>query len=666
MVLPMACGPNACDFTTKREFRGLREACSRAPSPLREDPRDGDGAAAEPRSARRVEEPVPVATVVPGIAIPRPVGAVSFLPTRAPTAAPDLSRFGLQPRRVVETDRTPLGTGLVVSGPFGTVRVPAQPDVMRAPLAPVPSLQIRPDSASSQAPRKDTPAPAPATPLGPFAPITPQVRPDYCSDPAFAGSELCRPGPDGRLPALSTYCTERLRALGLDGFRRDELCAAELTRGSVSSLQASPVAAPSVALSTVRPSGAPAEDNVVACARAFLGLGPDAQRGVMLSADLLRYPMARVLANDLQHGVPSTAATFLRWLDATFSRGDAAVNGFCAAVTRASAAGIAPGGDPDPSGGQMMQDVPYVQAGPSDPILDEPSAWKMFWSMPREAQTNILSTSFGRRSYPATLAVVLGQGRSQIQNVPVLDLFYAWASRLRPDAPERTLFRFDVGEWAKRLGWMPQPAGDVAPAPRTPATGTRTPAPGQSAPPASGQEPQAVPPGFTPASWAQLQAADPATAARLWQAWQSQPNTYQQVSGTVMAAADRVLQGIQSDATAELARARLDAEHRQAMAQIALQAQQAAAQREMARQGAVDAGTQAALAAQVAALQMTAQSAAAAATTPPTTASDAPMSTGAKLGLAALVVGVAGGAAYGGYRYLHADTDSKRVGVGSR
>lgn len=708
----MACGPNGCDITKKRAYRGSGAGCTACERSRGRGDVDSTSSAT-PRS-RRVESPVPVtpATMPLGGSVPRPGVQPTLIPTEVPRAEsaparPDPRFTEVLTRRIVEVEKTPLGRAEIISNALGTTRVPVNPGVLRLPSPPPPSMttptmpirpgigfvpgqMIPPNAAlrpampakTPDAPRGETASTRPTTVatvpvvLGPFPPVTPSTpaRPSYCDNPAVANTELCRQG----APTLSDYCAQRLVALGsLDALRLDELCTAEVERATGTGIPGTPVVAPipsgpltivpapalvatapaatvSAAASKVAPAGAPAlsVDTIAQCMQQFLGFSPAQQRAVVLAGRFGNYGMARTIAVDLQNGVSDAAPTFVRWLNTSFQASDPAVMDFCDAVRAVRhGAPVAPAGDPIDAGeGIIMQGAPYAQSVPVDPILDEPTAWKLFWGMPVAAQADILARAFGRMSYPASLAVALRQGRVMLDGAPILSLFYTWAARLPPGAPERTLFRVDVQQMAERLGWQTRPAGD----PPDMTFGEDERAAVDALARQQGAAPTEVPPGFTPQSWAALQERNPEQAARLWQAWQSRPSTYAQVSQTILQAGDRVIQGIQAQNTADLARATLDAQHRQALAQIALQAEQARAQRAMAALPADD-PQRAALQQQVATMQaqlaLVAQQGAqqgAQTSTPP----EEPLSTGAKVGIGLAAVAVLGGGGYALSRVL--------------
>ncbi len=288
-------------------------------------------------------------------------------------------------------------------------------------------------------------------------------------------------------------------------------------------------------------------------------------------------------------------------------------------------------------------------------FLSDADAERAFAALPVADQAYILrGTAFRGLAYPAALADALSQGATEINGVTIPTLVSGFLSaRIVPSDARRTLWRAAVTDAAYRNRFL-SPAGVTAadapraPAPATPKPGTTTrtgtttttrPAtggtqgrPGTPATPDATQ----IPPGFTAAQWADIVHNHPDVAAQLVTALANQPSTFTQVATQLLAATNTVLTGIHQGETDALAQQNAQYAHQQALAQIALQRDQAQAQR---AQQALDPTLPAPAPAPVQYVQ------APPASTPP--ADDKGLSTGAMVGIGGgvLAVGVLGAVA---------------------
>lgn len=204
---------------------------------------------------------------------------------------------------------------------------------------------------------KQQPAKEPLV-LQPFIPLQPPP-PDYCSDPRFAGTELCQRRGDGTFPALSSTCATTLLAVGsLDALRQHELCGPEVTAllGAAPTLIEAPK--PGAAKATdakgmpldvpgavkiVAPGGAPVAVSGERCLAAFLRLNPVVQQRIV--GLFAQYPQARAVHGELARGVMDAPPTFVNWFRDAFSTGSPEASAFCAAVMSAMQ-GVIPAGAP--------------------------------------------------------------------------------------------------------------------------------------------------------------------------------------------------------------------------------------------------------------------------------------------------------------------------------
>jgi hypothetical protein len=204
---------------------------------------------------------------------------------------------------------------------------------------------------------KQQPAKEPLV-LQPFIPLQPPP-PDYCSDPRFAGTELCQRRGDGTFPALSSTCATTLLAVGsLDALRQHELCGPEVTAllGAAPTLIEAPK--PGAAKATdakgmpldvpgavkiVAPGGAPVAVSGERCLAAFLRLNPVVQQRIV--GLFAQYPQARAVHGELAQGVMDAPPTFVNWFRDAFSTGSPEASAFCAAVMSAMQ-GVIPAGAP--------------------------------------------------------------------------------------------------------------------------------------------------------------------------------------------------------------------------------------------------------------------------------------------------------------------------------
>ncbi len=208
---------------------------------------------------------------------------------------------------------------------------------------------------------KQQPEKAPLV-LQPIVPLQPPP-PDYCSDPRFAGTELCQRRGDGTFPALSPTCVTTLLALGsLDALRQHELCGPEvsalLAAGVLPTIGTPPKAPADAATTTdakgmpidvpgavkiVAPGGAPVSVNGEKCLAAFLRLNPVVQQRIV--GLFAQYPQARAVHGELARGVMDAPPTFVNWFRSAFSTGSPEASAFCAAVASAMQ-GVIPAGAP--------------------------------------------------------------------------------------------------------------------------------------------------------------------------------------------------------------------------------------------------------------------------------------------------------------------------------
>ena len=269
-------------------------------------------------------------------------------------------------------------TASMMSPPSVTLSVP--PTIARgsSPSINLPTTLRAPAPTSTVVtPKQSTPTTFPV--LTPMAPLQPPP-PDYCADPRFAGTELCRRDGSGSFPAVSDACMTIIRRR-LDAGESaaqiaqagDELCpdAARLLRTAVTigTPPAPPKGAPSSALAVdakgmpldvpgavkvVAPGGAPVGVSGEACLRAFLRLPPPVQQRIV--GLFLASPQARNTHRELAAGVLDAAPTFVSWFRNAFPTSSPEASRFCAAVLSASS-GVAPAGAP----GVYVNGPAYVQ-----------------------------------------------------------------------------------------------------------------------------------------------------------------------------------------------------------------------------------------------------------------------------------------------------------------